>query len=432
VTQVIDTASATPFGASESVLFNASGDLWVGHADGNRDLHHYGPDGTLLQQLDVPTEFRGSDWIDLAVDQTTLFYTSEGRRILRYDLAGEAPLGDFAVLPGFGVAYAVRLLPPGDGSGGLLVADSAEIKRLDGNGNVVATYDAPGEDTWFAVGLDPDGASFWSADFTTSNFYRFDIASTDVVSGPTHTGTPSATLFGLCVAGEPTAALFVPHVVLASFEATPGDGSVLLEWTTEHESGNAGFYVVRRDAVSGAIVRPHKGLVPSAGEVPEGADYTFTDDTAINGVEVAYHIVHVDAAGGQTEHPPRAVVVNPPRPPIRLLAPPYGSIVAPGETPDLRWEPQGIGGAFVVVSPDPRFTDDDRVLALRSDPGVRMLNKAQAARVQALAAAYPGPLYWRVVRRVGNDEMTSQTFRFSYDPRVREAGARSSSARGDR
>jgi hypothetical protein len=44
------------------------------------------------------------------------------------------------------MASALRLLPPGDGTGGLLVADRNNIKRLDGNGIVVQTYDFLGED----------------------------------------------------------------------------------------------------------------------------------------------------------------------------------------------------------------------------------------------------------------------------------------------
>ena len=82
---------------------------------------------------------RGSDWIELAADQTTMFYTSEGRDVLRYDLNTHTQLPRFAKLPG-SHAYALRILP--DNS--VLVADSDRVVRLDQSGQVVQTYTAPG------------------------------------------------------------------------------------------------------------------------------------------------------------------------------------------------------------------------------------------------------------------------------------------------
>jgi hypothetical protein len=203
-----------PFDASaESVVFMANGDYLIGHADGGQDVHRYNALGVLLQEYNVATEDRGSDWMDLAADQRTLFYTSEGRIIFRYDLQTSTQLPNFATLPGPrgpNVAFALRLLPPGDGSGGLLVADRSNVKRLDASGNVVQTYDVPGEDFWFALNLDPNGTSFWAGNEPPSNnFYRFNIATGAVEVGPINTG-PGTSLFGLCLKGEPTAATRPP------------------------------------------------------------------------------------------------------------------------------------------------------------------------------------------------------------------------------
>ena len=153
---------------------------------------------------------RGSDWIDLAADQTTMFYTSEGRLVYRYDVSTSTQLTNFATLPGPrgpNIAFALRLLPPGDGSGGLLVADQSNIKRLDGSGAVVQTYDVAGEDGWFSLNLDPNGTSFWAGNFPSSNnFYRFNIATGAIEAGPINTGAGTQ-LFGLCLKGELTAAV---------------------------------------------------------------------------------------------------------------------------------------------------------------------------------------------------------------------------------
>jgi hypothetical protein len=137
-----------------------------------------------------------------------MFYTSEGRSVKRYDVGTSTQLADFAAgLPGT-VAYALRILP----DGGVLVADTELIVRLDNTGSVIQTYDAPGEDTWFSLNLDPDGTSFWSGNFGTGKFYKFDIASgTQLMS--VDTGVGSGNLWGLVVYGEITVARPIPVYV---------------------------------------------------------------------------------------------------------------------------------------------------------------------------------------------------------------------------
>ncbi len=184
----------------ESILFDGAGNAYVGQADGSADVMKFDSAGNLLRSFNVPTESRGSDWIDLAQDQCTLFYTSEGYKVKRFDVCNNVALTDFATLD-HRPAFALRLLP----DGGLLVADSTDIHRLDSSGNIIKTYDAAGENNWFALNLDPDGKSFWSGDFGTANFYKFDIDSgTQLMK--INTGTGSSTLFGLAVYGERTAA----------------------------------------------------------------------------------------------------------------------------------------------------------------------------------------------------------------------------------
>ena len=112
-----------------------------------------------------------TDWIDLSADQTTIYYTTEGTFIGRYDTATDTALSNFASGLG-GEAFALRILS----DGGVLVANGGNVLHLDNTGTVIKTYDVSGEDTWFALNLDPDGKSFWSGDFGTANFYKFDIA----------------------------------------------------------------------------------------------------------------------------------------------------------------------------------------------------------------------------------------------------------------
>jgi cysteine-rich repeat protein len=201
---ILQTIDSSPGRGTESILFDAVGNFYVGHADGDRSIRKYNAAGTLLDTYPAATEARGTDWIDLAIDQCTMFYTSEGRKVKRYDICNKTQLADFSTLPGTGNAFSLRLLPPGDGTGGLLVADRSIIRRLSGSGTLVQTYDIAGEDSWFALNLDPDGTSFWSGDFTTRNFYHFEIASGSKLGGP----FPSlgVGLAGICLFGEVTAA----------------------------------------------------------------------------------------------------------------------------------------------------------------------------------------------------------------------------------
>lgn len=189
--------------APESIVFAANGEFYVGHADGDGDIRKFNSSLNLIDQYDVATTARGSDWIELAADQCTMFYTSEGSEVKRYDVCTDTQLADFASgFPGSN-AYALRIRPNGE----VLVADSATILRLDSAGNIIQQYDATGENTWFALNLDPDGTSFWSGDFTTQNFYKFDIATGNVLLGPIN---PGGSLFGLTVAGEITGAQPTP------------------------------------------------------------------------------------------------------------------------------------------------------------------------------------------------------------------------------
>ena len=185
---------------NESVVFDAAGNYYVGHADGDRDIEKYDSSDSLLATYDVVTGPRGTDWVELSADQSTIFYTSEGSTIRRFDTATSTQLPDFSTA--LNESFALRLLPPGDGSGGLLVADFGDVKRLDASGAVVQSYDAPGEDSWFALNLDPNGTSFWSAGIFSGNVYRFNIASGAIEVGPISTGSSVA---GLCLKGEPTA-----------------------------------------------------------------------------------------------------------------------------------------------------------------------------------------------------------------------------------
>lgn len=195
-------------GHNESILFDLSGNIYIGQPDGTHDILKYDSAGNFIARFDVSISGRGTDWIDLAADQTTMYYAGEGRVISRYDVGTDTQLTDFATLAGSGNAYALRLL----GDGGLLIADSNEVKRLDSTGTVIDTYDVDGVDGFFALNLDPDGDTFWTGSFNNDHLYRFNIATGELID-EIDTGGGGGTLFGVSVNGEITEGGGGGHVV---------------------------------------------------------------------------------------------------------------------------------------------------------------------------------------------------------------------------
>ena len=153
---------AGPFNADpESIVFDATGNFYVGQADGTHHILKFAASGTLLATFAPTTDDRGTDWTELGADQCTLYYTSEGTHVQTFNACTntQGPNFNVALLPGSN-AYAHRLLP----GGGMLVADTSLVVRLDASGNQIQTYTFPGTSLIFALNLDPDGTSFWTAD----------------------------------------------------------------------------------------------------------------------------------------------------------------------------------------------------------------------------------------------------------------------------
>lgn len=208
----------------ESIVFNALGEVYVGQADSGRDILHLDAAGNLLNSYNVATEIRGSDWIDLAADQKTMFYTSEDYNIKRYDVSTGTQLADFANL-GDRPAFALRILANGD----VLVANTVNVKRLNAAGTIIQTYDAVDQNAWFALTMDPGGSSFWSGDYNTGMAYQFDLASGAVLNSFL---AGVAGISGLAVYGE----------------VTQGGGGAIPEPTTMllFGIGMAGLGIIRR------------------------------------------------------------------------------------------------------------------------------------------------------------------------------------------
>jgi hypothetical protein len=197
----------------ESCVFDSANHIYVGQPDGTHNVLEFDTSGTPLGSFAPAIEDRGTDWLDLASDQCSLHYTSEGSTIKRFDICTNTQLTDFASgLPA--PCYGHRILT----DGGQLVACASEVVRLDSAGAVIQTYPASSyaSSYFFAMNLDPDGVTFWTADYFSGLITRINIATGATVTS--FSAAPVSPLGGIAIVGEITVA--VPTTTTTSSSTT--------------------------------------------------------------------------------------------------------------------------------------------------------------------------------------------------------------------
>lgn len=178
-----------------AIVFDATGNGYVGQSGCRRSLLKFVPSEVFPAEFMVAEDNQGVFWMDLAPDACTMFYTSFGPNVKRFDTCADVQLANFnaAPLPG-GIAQDLRVLP----DGGVLVSSGQVIARLDAFGVLIQTYEVPGEGAlWAGLDLVGDG-TFWAGNYYSSNVYKFDLA-TGTVLNSFNTGTPPNTVVGIRV-----------------------------------------------------------------------------------------------------------------------------------------------------------------------------------------------------------------------------------------
>ena len=181
-----------------SILFEPGGAAYVGVAGCARELLRI-VGGQTVAAFVVESENNGPFWIDLAPDGCTMFYTSWGPNVKRFDVCANAQLPDFNVAPMPGGSTGgglqdLRILP----DGGVLVASGDVVARLNAQGQLIQTYASTGESKWW-TGLDLVGdGTFWAANYEASTVHRFAIDSGTLLASFS-TGTPPHYIVGLRV-----------------------------------------------------------------------------------------------------------------------------------------------------------------------------------------------------------------------------------------
>jgi len=243
--------------ASQSVALDAKTNLFIGYATGvsggfgtieqwvkntTTGLYEFGTGTGPGKSFSVPVDgTAGPGWIDLATDGHTIFYTSQTRKIYKFNssvaVSASNPVvwADLSTLTGqnkFGTLYAIKILGPSyDGTDGVLVADKGNVKLIRTSGGAAGgTIITPVPVFTFgslanlqALTLDSFSplTTFWVGDASaiTNNLLRFN-KSTGTTEAKISTGTGVG---GVCLdAGFNGAELaFQPSTPIPNFQTSP-------------------------------------------------------------------------------------------------------------------------------------------------------------------------------------------------------------------
>ena len=159
----------------------------------------------------------------------TVYYTSQGPTIRSFDIAGLNPPGTVTVSNA--TLFALRILPPGNGSTGILVAAQGNVLLV--NGANVTKFNVFGNDNDLqALSLDPNSSSrAWAGDASSNDFTLFDfVTGKKIVTFNTGTGT-TGLLGGICTVGSYSGAAFAslpsPGVATQTFSLSPNSNTLV-------------------------------------------------------------------------------------------------------------------------------------------------------------------------------------------------------------
>jgi hypothetical protein len=262
----------------ESCIVSRAQNVYVGQADGSTEVLEFNANGEHLASFMPNPESRGTDWVDLASNQCTLRYTSEGNQIRSYDVCTKTQLPVFATgLPG--PCYANRILA----DGGELVACTTVVERINAKGEVTQTFEpklkgGAAPTLLFALNIDPDGETFWTGDLPSGEIWRINIATGEVAT--TFNAGINTALGGLAVIGERTCAQAEIKLVPTFAEHVQGTNHTVTATVAECGGITPGATVTFN--VSGANAQTGSAVSNGAGEA------TFSYTGALAGTD---HIV---------------------------------------------------------------------------------------------------------------------------------------------
>ena len=191
--------------STESITFDAAGNVFVGQPDGTHRIRKFNAAGVFQTEYTVAVS-RGTDWIDMSGDQCTIYYTSESSHIRKYNTCTLTQLADFCTAcPSASALTGMRLRANGE----VFAADFfSQVRHYNSSAGLINSYTDAGLSEPFAVNLDPDGTTLWTAAYGTGQVFRFNIATgakvIDWNAGLIGSAASGLAVFGEIVVGLPT------------------------------------------------------------------------------------------------------------------------------------------------------------------------------------------------------------------------------------
>jgi sugar lactone lactonase YvrE len=201
----------------ESCAINSAGQIFVGQTGGTHQVRKLDASGNVLATYSPTVGPQGTNWIKLGGgDECTLYYTSGGTLISRFNVCTNSQMSDFATAPS-GPCYSHLVRPNGE----VMVTCSDAVYRFGPSGNLLQTYSgnslSPSTQLLVTVNLDPDNTTFWTAD-GPSRVFRVEIATGLQV----YTFPIPSIVGGLAVVGEPRQMPNPAPIPMPTAPALPG------------------------------------------------------------------------------------------------------------------------------------------------------------------------------------------------------------------
>lgn len=175
---ISDTGYSRGIGDNPESLVIRGDRFLVGHADAGpspyrrRGIAEWDRNGNFVTAYYPIVGRRGTDWISLAPDDRTLFYTSEDGTIRRYDLVNRTQLTDFAS-PG-GVLFAVLVRQSDEH---VFVTGNRIVYHYGSTGQLLKTFaPKPTPETLFAACLSLDERTLFTGEYNGHRLWAIDIA----------------------------------------------------------------------------------------------------------------------------------------------------------------------------------------------------------------------------------------------------------------
>ena len=220
---------------------------------------------------------------NVIVDSLGNIYLSGGT------FSGDFPITGDAIDPtynGGGDAYLVKIQPLGGGGADLVFSTFLGGTLLDtGHGLAI---DILGNFYMSGRTVSPDFP-------TTAGAYDEDCG-TDGTPLICDGGFSDAIVLKVGGLAEPTL------IRLSSFNVMPGNGQVVISWTTGAEIDNYGFNILRASSPNGSFKPVNPSIIFAKGISPGGASYSFVDTSVKDRTTYYYRLMDIDTQGAKTAH----------------------------------------------------------------------------------------------------------------------------------